>query len=122
MKARVTKLLAIVATLALLLVVPFHAQAMQYSFGSGKKTADSLIYSKACKLLGIMITTDGTNDVTVKIYDNTSATGTVLPDIYVPASARTVYVEWVYPRWMNNGIYVDVTTSGTVQYEVYFQN
>jgi len=57
--------------------------------------------------------TDGTNAVTVKIYDNTAATGTrILPDWVVTtgSSDRLSF---------NSGVSIDVTTSGTVSYMIF---
>ena len=59
--------------------------AMNYS---DSYTADQLVRTGACNLYGIWIITDGTNAVTVEVYDNTSATGsTVIPATIVLGTA-----------------------------------
>ena len=91
---------------------------------SAIKTADALIYTGESWLYGIVVATDATNSVTVEIYDNTSATGTqVHPDWIVPTSAsnRMSVLSFDPPLNMDTGIYVDVTTSGTVSYTVYYR-
>jgi len=91
---------------------------------SGIKTSSQTAVSGAGYLYGIMVSTDGTNDVTVVSYDNTAATGTKLhPDWVVTTSAsnRAQVLGFDPPVAFNNGVYVSVTTGGTVSYAVYYR-
>jgi hypothetical protein len=88
---------------------------------SGKKTADATVYAASAELYGITVNTDGTNDCVVVIYDNASAaSGTVLDEFTIlgaDVSGRAYYDA------LNviNGIYVDITTSGTCSYQVHYK-
>ena len=65
-----------------------------------------------------------TNAATVKIYDNTAASGTMLvPTLEIPTSAdnRGEVWSWEPPLAVSTGIYVDVTCSGTVKYVIYYR-
>ena len=48
---------------------------------SGLKTADALIYSGKCVFDGVTVVTDGTNNVTMSVYDGNSNAGRpITPD------------------------------------------
>jgi hypothetical protein len=90
------------------------------------KDADAAITSGHGYLTSIIINTDGTNAVTVKAYDNASeASGSKLfSDIIIVTSATNRYAILTFAPdecLFANGIYIDVTTSGTVTYDVYFK-
>lgn len=66
-----------------LLVVIFAVQAQaQVCFPSGNKTADAALYTGRGTLCSIVITTDGTNDCSVILYDNTAASGGFSTGLY----------------------------------------
>jgi hypothetical protein len=92
---------------------------------SAIKTADALIHTGPAYLYGIVVATDGTNSVTVKTYDNTTASGTQKPHpdwiVSTGAANRIASISFDPPVPMGTGIYVDITTSGTVSYEVYYR-
>jgi len=70
---------------------------------------------------GISITTDGTNNVSVDIYDNTAASGKQLTQTLVfigTDRVRTFSVGNLIK--VDNGIYVNLTCSGTYEYVVYY--
>jgi hypothetical protein len=90
--------------------------------GSGEKTASAMIATGSGAFHGIMFATNGTDAVTVSVYDNTAASGTKLvPTLVIPSSATSraaslsigPAVEFV------TGLYVEITCSGTVGYVVY---
>jgi len=92
---------------------------------SAVKTADALILTGNGWLYGIVAATDGTNAVTFKTYNNTEASGTkVHPDWIATTSAtnRMSAISFDPPLIMTNGIYVDITTAGTVSYVVYYRS
>ena len=81
-------------------------------------TSDALVENGRGILGGIIIVTDGTNACTVSIYDNTAASGDkFFPTIIVPASYTSGFAIGVDTEYYN-GIYVDITTSGTCTYTV----
>lgn len=115
----------IVLCLAVLLILIMGYTA--FSKMSATQTGDAAIISGggAGWFLGIMIITDGTNDVDVDVYDNASAaSGTkLIPTWTVKTStsnraATLGFEENEVPFY--NGLYVDVATSGTVSYMVYY--
>jgi hypothetical protein len=86
----------------------------QSAISSGEKTSDTIIHTGACRLTGIQIITDGTNDATVILYDNTSAAGKVLFQGTVEGGAAIHYGgrNWTFPVSCNIGIYLDLTGTG----------
>lgn len=89
------------------------------------KTADGAAVTAPGWLYGILATSDGTNDITVVLYDNASAaSGTVLAPTWMIATTsdnRSHYISFEPPLVLNNGLYVDVTTAGAVSYVVYYR-
>ncbi len=86
-------------------------------------SADQLVRTGRANLYGILVATDGTNAVTIDVYDSLSGSGTkVIPTIVIPTSAtmRGTAINFENPVQIRTGIYVDVTTSGTVGYTVYY--
>lgn len=54
---------------------------------SAELTGNSAVYTGRCVFHGIAVATDGTNDVTVTLYDNTAASGgKVVPTFKVTGS------------------------------------
>jgi len=84
---------------------------------SGLKSADATIKSGKTVLAAVLVLTDGSNDATLTIYDNTSASGTKLLEVTVPAADRYA----LFPLWVraNNGLYADISGTGA-QYIVYY--
>lgn len=113
------KKIIVLLILALLLAAPLKAEEMN---ASGSYAADALVYLGPGLFYGIALATDGTNAVTVSIYDNTTNSGKLLiPTFVAPTSAadRTKSF-FVYPPVVfKNGVYVDITCAGTVGFELY---
>jgi hypothetical protein len=106
---------------------------MEYILGSRKyipkrKTSPASASAAAvtgnCIFYGIMVRTDGTNNVTLNLYDNTGASGTlILPSsLVIDGSARIASIGDDSGLPITNGIYVDVTCAGTCSYQVYYDN
>ena len=76
-----------------------------------------------CKYWGILVGTDGTNDPTISVYDNTSAAGTELvPTCEFDASAKG-YNGVMLNQGVDcsNGIHVAITlAAGNVEIIVYY--
>jgi hypothetical protein len=88
---------------------------------SGEQTADATILTGSGYFKQIVIMPDGSNDVTVTIYDNTASSGTkVLPTLTFAGDggAQASPPVWVA---VNTGIRVDITTAGTVAYVVLYR-
>jgi hypothetical protein len=85
------------------------------------KTASAKITDGRGYFGGIIITTDGTNNVTVDVRDATTAgTGTkLIPTTVILANERVKSIS--APQFYWTGVYVTVTTSGTTEYVVYYE-
>lgn len=90
-----------------------------------EQTADALILTGSGYLYGIMVATDGTNAVTVDIYDSTDNSGTVfVPTFVIPTSAtdRARTLSFNPPVPYSQGVYVDITCAGTLSYVGYYRS
>lgn len=101
------------------------AGAQGWVNGSGSKTASALIYTGAGSFHGIALATDGTNAVTVNVYDGLTATGPKLVPTFIAttsATDRTKSFTMSPPVRFNVGLYVEVTPAGagTVAYVTYY--
>jgi hypothetical protein len=92
-----------------------------YGQSSGAQTADAQIITGAGILRGFAIQTDGTNDVTITIYDGVGATGTeLIPTAFTVAAADNYGGVVNLCILARDGIYADITTAGTCSYVVYY--
>lgn len=95
-----------------------------YAERSAEKTGDAAIVTGSGDFLGIMVVPDGTNDVTVSVYNNTAASGNELIPTFICSGSTDACVVGFEKgeNQYNTGIYVDITTSGTVTYMVYYSS
>lgn len=118
-------ILALIVSLSLFaFALNAGAWSDRYMQQTATKTADAACMSVAGYFYGVMVITDGTNSVAVDIYDNTSGSGTkLIPTWTVTTSAasRAATLSMEPPIACNTGIYVDITTAGTVSYIVYYR-
>ena len=115
--------LAIVIVLLLPVVAGAQPWRPHWVEKTAELDADAAAVTGHGVLYGIILATDGTNAVTVSIYDNTSGSGTeLIPTIVIPTSAtqRTSSIGFGIPVHFATGCYVDITTAGTVGYMVYY--
>ena len=84
---------------------------------SGEKTASALIDTGLGIVGAIVVTTDGTNDVELVVYDSLDASGTVKARIPVKGSDKIGGQH--IPFRMSNGIYVTVSGTGA-KYQIYY--
>jgi len=84
------------------------------SYGSsGEKSENTAIKTSSGFLGGVLVLTDGTNDATVKLYDNASAaSGVVLWEAVVPATDRAFPNMFPFPITFNNGLYLSISGTG----------
>jgi len=85
-------------------------------------TGSGLAVNGQCAFHGIMIKTDGTNNLALTLYDNVSAAGApLIPDsIVVLGSARVTKYEFNKPIIAQNGIFVSGTCAGLWTWQVYY--
>jgi hypothetical protein len=106
-------LVVLVGLLALVLAAPAVAQNPTVS--TGRLTADAVVASNACYLYKVKVETEGVTDCKITVYDNTAGSGTIVSEFTV-AAADDHDGEIFQKLTMSNGIYADITTSGTCYY------
>ena len=89
---------------------------------SGEKTADATILTGGGYFKQIVVMPDGSNDVTVSVYDNTASSGTkLLPTLTFAGDGGPQASPPIWVR-VDTGIRVDITTAGTVAYTVLYRS
>ena len=79
-----------------------------------KLTSSGIARTGSCLLKGLLIGTDGTNDPTVTLFDNTSAAGTeIIPTVTYDASVLGLNGVSLPPGGIHctNGIYCEIAIS-----------
>lgn len=84
--------------------------------GAGTTT----IHSGKGILSGIMVITDNTNVATITVYDNTTASGTVLAKCSATSTTGANSLAFVTPVRADNGLTVVVSGTGTPQGIIYY--
>jgi hypothetical protein len=116
------KLIAVLAIVLMLFGIAFAADWVK---GSGNKTASAAIYSGEGVLEGVIVTTNGSDAVTLNIYDNASAaSGTkLIPPTVITSSTidriQAIKIPGGAIRFYN-GVYVETSCSSTYNYVVYY--
>jgi hypothetical protein len=117
------KLFTILMVLAFLCAPVFAFTPSDRAHSSGEQTATATILTGDGYFHQIIVQPDGTNDVTISIYDSTAATGTEITPTFVfdgDGGAQATPPVWIY---VNTGIYVVVSVAGagTVDYVVLYR-
>lgn len=90
-----------------------------------EKTESAALVATGGKLYGLMVATDGTNAVTVDLYDNASAaSGASLCPTFVVTSSATDRVQYFpFPGVrFKNGVYASVTLgAGSCSFMAYYE-
>lgn len=85
---------------------------INYAYPSGLLSADGIVSSQPCLLTGVDIITNGAADATVILYDELSATGTVLFKGLVLAAAGAKHFNFAIPKKAKIGVYLDIDGAG----------
>jgi len=85
-------------------------------------TTDQLVYTGKINLYSIFFVLDGINSVTVTIYDGINATGKTLVPTFVLNNDDSLnqILSFNPPLQLVTGLYIDITTAGTITYKVYY--
>lgn len=86
---------------------------------SNVQTESAAIYSGRCWILGIKGITDGSNALTLSIYDALTATGDIWDQIIIPGADYHGGIIYPNPMEITTGIYV-ASSGGTHKYVVYY--
>jgi len=81
----------------------------QASISSGEMTSSDIILTGPGAITGIKVVTDGNNDATLIVYDNTAASGTVIDETTVVAANNYGGRNVIFPIKVNNGIYAAIS-------------
>ena len=94
-----------------------------YAASSTKLSATGTAYTGKCLFHGFILGTDGSNDPTITIYDGTdNSGGEVVPTADQPADQKGWYGLIHYNCLCRDGIYVEITCSGTVEVVVLWRH
>jgi hypothetical protein len=87
------------------------------------KTADAVILASPGQLLGLLITPDTSNSCAIRLYNNTTeASGsTIWYELVKSSDGVTSGPILPFPIPFSLGLYADITTSGTCNYQIIYQ-
>jgi hypothetical protein len=107
-----------VLVIVLAMVLPAMAGHLVYH----AETGDAQISATSDLFIGFILTPDGTNDVTIDFYDNTTGSGTKFyPSMTFAGDGGPRALILPEPLPTLNGIYINITTAGTVAYTIITQ-
>ena len=91
---------------------------------ASKKTSSGIVRTGKCIFHGFLIGTDGVNDPTITVFDNTAASGQeIIPSATYDASQLGLNGVTGINMYCANGIYVEITCAGAcevvIQYTPY---
>ena len=95
---------------------------MENIFNTVKKTASGVVIAEPCIFGGFLLGTDGVNDPTVTVYDNTSAASgeELAPTTEYDASVLGLNGAIGFSVVAKNGIYIEITTAGSCEITVLY--
>jgi len=113
------RLSVIILTLITTVVLASANETLKYTVDL---TADGQAITGRANFYGLYIVTDGANAVTFDLHDGTSTAGTkIIPTTVIdPADNTNQVISFSFPVVVSNGLYVNITTAGTVTYKVYY--
>ena len=98
-------------------------QPTTYSVASAAAGAGyaSTLINYACRITAILVETDGLNDPTISIYDNTSAAGnTVIPNLSYDASMLGLNGVTNLDVPVNTAVHVVIVCAGAAKVYIYY--
>lgn len=95
-------------------------EPFEYMKSSTVLDSDALITNEKCIFNGFLLVTDGTNDVTIDVLDEEGG-DKVIPTITVKGSDNLLAMD-VSPGLKADGLYINITTSGTCKYQIYYND
>jgi len=78
-------------------------------------TSSGVVSSVPIGLTQLIVKTDGSNSVTVAVYNNTAASGDEVTEWVCSGAANVCGQDWRSPRYCGKGLYVSITTSGSAK-------
>lgn len=106
----------IMVVVALVGLVVGSAWGFSSAIGSGKIASSAVVVAQPCYLFAVMLRDDGTNALTVTVYDSnqaTTAADRLISEQKIEAGGdRGSRWVWMFPRKCEYGIYV-VVSGGT---------
>lgn len=101
------------ASVIAILLLAATAFAFTSSVGSGKITASAVVVDRPCYITAVQIKDDGTNALTVNVYDSAAETtsATLLIGSYYIAAGINTTKGWIWqlPRKCERGIYISIS-------------
>ena len=82
------------------------------SVSLGEQTSDGILFTGRSLLDSVLVLTNGTNDATVIIYDNTAASGKKLFEATVTGASNQAFFSFNNPVQVEKGMYLDITGTG----------
>lgn len=82
------------------------------ALSTGVLTSNTSVFSGKNLVNGLIAGGDGTNVATITVYDNTSASGSIIMQVIVPAGQRQVLVFPMRSIQASLGLYVSVSGTG----------
>lgn len=105
--------LGIITIIAVILAISTVYAATFFLTSSGKLSSSQAVYASKCIYGGMKVITDGSNNATIKVYDNASAaSGTQVDEATVTGSDQYGGMILPHPVRCSNGIYVSVSGTG----------
>lgn len=93
---------------------------------SDQQTASAIIMAREGRFFGLLVTPDGTNNITITVYDNASAASgkKLVTDLVIAGNGGSqMWGPPIEPVDCANGIYVDMSVAGggTGKYVAYHE-
>lgn len=85
---------------------------MASSQSSGVLNANTLVFNGRQRINALTVFTDGTNDATVSLYDNTAASGKIAVKGLCVGANKINHIIFENPVFMQDGLYAAVSGTG----------
>jgi hypothetical protein len=110
------------AVIICLIIMSSMAFAFTSSITTGKMTSSRVAITGPGYLMAINIITDGTNNVTVTLYDGTDSSGTQIWNQTVTGEKYVGGWLWNFPLKFETGIYMTISGTNGYAYIEYNRN